>query len=81
MSRISPISQEILEINQKGILDGTVQDMAGTYFSEHLPGRDLMIKVRNQMIYSLYDKSPNKNTIIGKNKNLYFPKREPTGSG
>lgn len=45
--------------------------MAGTYFSEHLPGRDLMIKVRNQAIYSLYDKSPNKNTIIGKNKNLF----------
>ncbi len=62
---------EFPEINRKGILDGTVQDMAGTYFSEHLPGRDLMIKVRNQMIYSLYDKSPNKNIIIGKNKNLF----------
>ena len=30
-----------------------------------------MIKVRNQLIFTLYSKSPNENIVIGKNNNLF----------
>lgn len=62
---------EFPELSKQGIMDGSVQENINTYFSENLPGRDLMIKVRNQLIFSLYAKSPNENIVIGKNNNLF----------
>ena len=50
----------------KGIWDGSFQETIETYYSENLPGRELMIKLRNQAIFSLFGKSPNKHIIIGK---------------
>lgn len=58
-------------LTRAGLMDGSVQEDIGEYFSQHLPGRDLMIKVRNQMIFSLFQKSPNENIVIGENDNLY----------
>ncbi len=58
-------------LTRAGLLDGSVQEDMGEYFSEHLPGRDLMIKVRNQLIFSLFEKSPNENIVLGENANLF----------
>lgn len=58
-------------LTRVGLLDGTVQEDIGSYYSEHLPGRDLMIKIRNQMIFSIYKKSPNQNVVLGKNDTLF----------
>lgn len=58
-------------LTKKGLLDGTVQTELDNYVSQKIPGRDLMIKVRNQLIFTLYDKSPNQNIVIGKNRNLF----------
>lgn len=55
----------------KGILDGSLQESVNSYYAEHLPGRDLMIKLRNQAIFSLFAKSPNENIIIGKDNVLF----------
>lgn len=55
----------------KGLLDGALQETISTYYSENLPGRDLMIKIRNQVIFSLFSKSPNNNIVIGKDKVLF----------
>ena len=52
-------------LTKKGLLDGTVQTELDSYVSQKIPGRDLMIKVRNQLIFTLYDKSPNQNIVIG----------------
>ena len=58
-------------LTRAGLLDGTVQEDIGSCYSEHLPGRDLMIKIRNQMIFSIYKKSPNQNVVLGKNGTLF----------
>ena len=58
-------------LTKKGLLDGTVQEELNDYIAQNMPGRDLMIKVRNQMIFTLYSKSPNENIVIGKNNNLF----------
>lgn len=58
-------------LTKRGLLDGTVQEELNDYIAQTLPGRDLMIKVRNQLIFTLYAKSPNENIVIGKNDNLF----------
>ncbi len=58
-------------LTKKGLLDGTVQEELNDYIAQNMPGRDLMIKVRNQLIFTLYSKSPNENIVIGKNNNLF----------
>lgn len=59
------------EFSLKGLLNGSFQETANTYYSENLPGRGLMIKVRNQVIFSLFSKSPNSNIIVGKEDVLF----------
>lgn len=59
------------ELTAKGLLDGSLQETLNTYYTENLPGRDLMIKLRNQVIFSLFAKSPNANIILGKEKVLF----------
>lgn len=61
------------DLTVKGLLDGSLQETLNTYYSENLPGRDFMIKVRNQAIFSLFAKSPNTNIVIGK-ENVLFEK-------
>ena len=58
-------------LTKKGLLEGTVQEELNDYIAQNMPGRDLMIKVRNQLIFTLYSKSPNENIVIGKNNNLF----------
>lgn len=62
---------EFPSLSIKGALNGTLQDTINTYYSENLPGRDLMIKIRNQAIFSLFAKSPNENIVIGKDNVLF----------
>lgn len=59
------------DLTMEGILSGSLQETLNTWYSEHLPGRDLMIKLRNQAIFSLFAKSPNSNIVIGKDNVLF----------
>lgn len=58
-------------ITLNGIFDGSFQEAVNTYYSKHIPGRNLMIRLRNQVIFSLFAKSPNENIVIGKNNVLF----------
>lgn len=54
-----------------GVMDGSYFAGMDTYVSDNLPGRNMMIKVRNQVMFSCFGKSPNSNILVGKNKNLF----------
>ena len=71
--QLSGVSEAVIlpSFNLKGIWDGSFQETVETYYSENLPGRELMIKLRNQTIFSLFGKSPNKHIIIGKDHVLF----------
>lgn len=58
-------------LHKRELLNGRMQENLNTYFSEHLPGRDLMIAIRNQVIFSLFHKSPNELVILGKDNVLF----------
>ena len=50
---------------------GELQTEINTYFEQNFGGRQPLIRLRGQLLYSLVNESPNRNVVIGKNKNLY----------
>ena len=62
---------DLSDVSKEGLLDGTSQSILNTYVSENLPGRDPMIRLRNQLIYSLFDKSTNQNMIVCRDKFIF----------
>lgn len=55
----------------EGIMDGTYQQAMEVYHSQTLGGREAIIRVGNQMVYSLFHKSTHSAEAIGKNGQLY----------
>jgi len=60
------------EMTKSGVWDGSFQTWLNSWWEENFPGRGALIKLRNQMLYSLGE-SPNANVIIGRDKYLYEP--------
>lgn len=57
----------------ESIMDGSYQSSLNTRVENNFPGRKILIKTRSQLMYSLLNESPNKNVIIGEEKQLYEP--------
>lgn len=55
------------------IWNGTYQTQENTYYEQNFPGRNFLIKLRSQLMYSLCKESPNQNVVIGKENQLYEP--------
>lgn len=64
---------EMPSFSLKGIMDGNYQEEANTVLKGKVPGRNLMVRFHNQVLYSLFELSGNSNVVIGNNKNLYEP--------
>lgn len=58
-------------LSAKALLDGSYQTDAETYFNEHLPGREYLIKAKNQLVFDVFNKSSIAEVITGKNNQLY----------
>lgn len=65
---------EPVERTKESIMDGSYQAWLNNYWDLHFPGRSVLIRLRNQMVYSLLHESPNENVVIGKNGYLYEPR-------
>lgn len=55
------------------ILSGKYQKQYEDYFNNNFYGRELLIKLRSQFMYSFFSESPNNNVVIGANGYLYEP--------
>ena len=55
------------------IQDGSYQKYLNDTWEDNFPGRKLLLKTRNQLLYSCLNVSPNENVVIGKNKCLFEP--------
>ena len=53
--------------------DGTYQSYINGIWEEEFPGRKFLLRVRNQLLYSICKVSPNSNVVIGKDDYLYEP--------
>ncbi len=73
------------QINRETLWDGSFQEQFNSWFETHFPGRNLLIRIRGQLMYSLFRESPNENAAIGKDDyifgteylNEYLPLLEP----
>jgi hypothetical protein len=57
----------------KGLLDGTTASSAEAWMKENIPFRAIYIKFRNQIYWTIFNKSSNPNVVVGKNFELYEP--------
>lgn len=64
---------EVVERNLSSVMDGTYQLYLEDIWSEKFPGRSILIRIRNQVLYSVFNTSSNTNVVMGKNKYLIEP--------
>lgn len=57
----------------EGVLNGSYQENMETYLHDHLIGKNLLVRIHNQILYSAFNVSSNANVVIGKDKQLYEP--------
>ncbi len=73
------------QISRETLWDGSFQEQFNSWFETHFPGRNLLIRIRGQLMYSLFRESPNDNAVIGKDNYIfgteylyeYLPLSEP----
>lgn len=59
------------KMNLANLWNGSFQHDLNTYYENYFNGRNLLIKIRGQLLYSLFHESPNSNSIVGKNSNIF----------
>lgn len=64
---------EIIDADYKTVMDGSYQLSLNNWIENHFPGRNLLIKLRSQIRYTLLKESPNTNVVIGKENYLFEP--------
>lgn len=62
-----------VEANLTTIGDGTYQTYLNDEWELNFPGKKFLLRIRNQMLYSVCKISPNSNVVIGKEDYLYEP--------
>ena len=64
---------EFTQCNWRTLLDGSCQTSLETKWNQSFYGKKVLLKIRNQIMFSLFNTSPNNNVIIGKQKYLFEP--------
>ena len=65
---VTPVERSV-----KTLWSGDWQSYAGRRYGEIFPGRNLLVKLRNQFYVSVLRESPNENVLLGKKGYLYEP--------
>lgn len=66
-------NSKVIEANINNIKDGTYQSYLNDKWENSFFGKKILLKIRNQLLYSLCKVSPNSNVVIGKEGYLYEP--------
>ncbi len=64
---------EMVEANMDTLGDGSYQTYLNNLWENGFPGKKVLLKIRNQLLYSICKVSPNSNVVIGKDNYLYEP--------
>lgn len=74
--KLRPLSGSIVTaqfpaFSAEAVLDGTWQEDFNIWWQQNLPGHSLLIRLRNEFVYTALRTSPNKNVLIGRKGGLY----------
>ena len=61
------------EVKAESLITGEYQECIEEYLTENFPGRNILIHIRNQILYSLFRTSPNTRVIMTADGVLYEP--------
>lgn len=67
------VSENVQKATIENVMKGTYQTSLNTWVENNFPGRNLLIKLRSQFMYTCLNETPNKNVVIGKDKYLFEP--------
>lgn len=67
------IQSELPQVSEESILRGDWQSGFDTWWQDHIPGRNILIRTRNEIIYRVFRTSPTGNVVEGRNRYLYGP--------
>ena len=72
---LSGVTQDsnLEEAGVNGVMDGSYFSTLNSYVENHFWGRNVLIKLRSQLMVSLFNESPNNNVVIGKDEYLFEP--------
>lgn len=65
------VEAERPDLTKDGVWNGSWQNDTGNYFSDHMPGREYMIKAKNQFVYEAFHNAPAPRVVIGKDNVLF----------
>lgn len=66
-------SVDAVEPNVDTLGNGTYQTYLNNIWENSFPGKKFLLKIRNQIMYSAFNVSPNSNVVIGKEGYLFEP--------
>ncbi len=64
-------AREFPEVTLNGLLSGEVQTELEEYVQQNLPGKPFLVRLRNQITFSLFHTSPNNNYSMNLDRNLF----------
>ncbi|MEG1926214.1 MAG: hypothetical protein RR415_10765 [Ruthenibacterium sp.] len=65
------VQEQAPQFTLSGALDGSYQTDAGTFFEQSMPGKNALLRLRGETIYSLLRTSPNNYVLRGKDDYLF----------
>ena len=68
-------------VSLEGVAYGSFQNDLGKWVLENMPGRDFLIRLHGQTLYTLFNSSSNPNVVIGKDHTLFEPEYVVTTLG
>lgn len=76
-------------VSIRGLINGETQSSLERYIRQNMPGRPLLVRIRNEILFSVFKVSPNnfyvldseKNILAWENISFYYQYDEPAGDG
>lgn len=65
------VTTERPEMTRRGVINGEYMSTMGDYISENLPGREYLIKTKNELAYRGFHNTPAPRVVIGKDDVLF----------
>ncbi len=65
------VMAELPPVTASSLLSGEFQSVFSEYIEQNMPGRPLMVRLRNQLSFSLFESAPNQNYRMSRHQNIF----------
>ena len=65
------VMAELPPVTVSSLMSGEFQSVFSEYIEQNMPGRPLMVRIRNQLAFSLFESTPNSNYRMNRHQNIF----------